>query len=109
MNPIKRINVAAARIRESYAMGTARAIFNDRRPMFIAEDPNKFAPGDVVVEDGKPRRMMIVKIVVGFAQCVWFSGQTFEDGGGVFMGKLAHSEIVHTNLLTLSADQNWQP
>jgi hypothetical protein len=109
MTPIFRINAAAAHIRESFAKGAARRVFNDRRPMFIAEDPDKFGPGHVVIEDGKTRRMMITKIVVGFAQCVWFSGQTFEDDGGAFVCKVPHFEIVHTSVLTLSPDQSWQP
>lgn len=102
MTPVSRINAAAARIRESFAMGAARAVFNDRRPMFIAEDPDKFAPGNVVVEDGKPRRMMITKIVVGFAECIWWKKT---DDPSDFV----HTEIVHTSMLTLDADQKWKP
>ena len=38
--------------------------------MYVCEDPDKFAPGHVVVEDGKMQRMLIGKIVAGFAECI---------------------------------------
>jgi uncharacterized protein YodC (DUF2158 family) len=65
--------------------------------MFVLEDPSKLAPGDVVVEDGYPLRMMIKKLVVGFAECIWFDKQ-----------RRARTEIIHTSLLTLDADQHWR-
>jgi hypothetical protein len=74
---------------------------------YVLEDPSKFGPGHVVVADGSKRRMMIVKIVTGFAQCIWFSPQTFEDSGGQHIGLLPRHEIVHTSMLTLDADQKW--
>jgi hypothetical protein len=71
--------------------------------MFVVEDPSKFAPGHVVVEDGKKRRMMICKIVANFAECVWFTP--------IQIGNTAmpcpRFDIFHTSMLTLDADQKW--
>lgn len=64
--------------------------------MLVCEDPSKFAPGNVVIEDGKSRPMMITKIVVGFAECLWLDGFRHH-----------HFEIVHTSMLTLDANQKW--
>lgn len=64
--------------------------------MFVMEDPDKFAPGHVVVEDGKKRRMVVTKLVAGFAQCMSFSS-----------GGFPHFEIIHTSMLTLDGDQKW--
>lgn len=99
MTPVERINAAAAAIRAKLP------------PMFIAEEPDKFAPGDVVVEDGKPRRMMVEKIIASFAQCLWFDAQEIEPHSynGAVHNKCTFTrhEIVHTSMLTLDKDQQW--
>lgn len=66
-------------------------------PPVVVED-TEFAPGHVVIADGSKRRMMITKIVVGFAECVWFPPGNLRP--------MRH-EIVHTSALTLDKDQQW--
>jgi len=64
--------------------------------VIIFEDPKKFGPGMVVIKDGVERRLLITKIVVGFAECLWFGKH----------GR-PHTEIVNVNELTMAADQKW--
>ena len=83
---LKRRIEAAARGHSATPVPTTR--------MYVLEDPDKFAPGDVVVEDGKRRRMLIKKIVTGFAECI------------VSVAPI-RCEIIHTSMLTLDKDQRW--
>jgi uncharacterized protein YodC (DUF2158 family) len=76
--------------------------------VFVIEDPAKFGPGVVVVEDGKKRRMMITKIVAGFAECVWFEHFVGRDGL-LKTNSQPRTEIVNVNMLTLDRDQKWRP
>jgi hypothetical protein len=88
------------RRRVSAAMtGHSAAPFPTTR-MFVLEDPSKFGEGMVVVEDGKPQRMMITKLVAGFAQLIWFA----DLPGSCAMPQY---EIIHTSMLTLHEDQSW--
>ena len=71
---------------------------------FVIEDPSKFAPGDVVVADGSKRRMMITKVVVGFAETVWFEDVLIKKNISLPAPRF---DIFHMSDLTLDKDQQW--
>lgn len=81
---------------------------------YVIEDA-KFAPGHVVVADGSTRTMMVKKIVVGFAECIWFQnkyapppGPTSPKGyigGGLLQRNAPMTDIFHTSALTLAPNQ----
>ena len=68
---------------------------------YVCEDPDKFGAGMVVVADGSERRMMITKVLCGFAEVLWN-----ERGVG---RTVLHRNIFHTSDLTLDNNQNWTP
>jgi hypothetical protein len=89
---------AADALKQRNAARAADALKQRIGPIFVIEDPNKFGPGAVVVEDGKNQRMMITKIVAGFAVCIWFESYV-----------QPRTEAINVNMLTLDRDQKWEP
>lgn len=89
MTPNERNRIMAA------ALGKSAAPF-PTTAMFVVEDPDKFGPGCVVVADGSKRRMLITKVVAGFAECLWRGTERIRF------------DIIHTSMLTLDRDQKWQ-
>jgi hypothetical protein len=95
-------------LRDWSAARAADALKQRIGTVFVVEDPDKFGPGMVVVEDGKKRRMMITKIVAGFAECVWWESYA-GHGGFLKTNSKPRTEIVNVNMLTLDRDQKWRP
>lgn len=66
---------------------------------YVCEDPDKFGAGMVVVEDGYHLRMMITKVVLGFAETIWTERRVGRT--------VVCRNIFHTSVLTLDKDQVW--
>lgn len=77
------------------------------RSTFVIED-TEFGPGHVVVADGKHRRMLITKITLCWAKCIWFEKRVLSLGGLVPITEPC-VDIFHVSDLTLDADQKWIP